>query len=314
LAHGLEQRDEVRIDRYISDALGRLGCLDRVGLFVERLGDVNDARLEVDIRPEERLEFPRVKVEVTGDRVALARVARYARVSDECSHIDAILEEERQHLQVSNAIQASRMVTEQPPSEDQKARYLKGYGEWFVTNRDSIIRSRLRVSVEVEVTNSGRGTATDIDVQLMAPENVFFRKPVEDPPPSPTRPRWQPRFGRILDQDFIKQMSADSQSAFSVAAVVNGEALDAYAPHLAGFRLREMKHSTSRVVTVPIWFDDREAVLAMNGFSIEYKVHPANPPDILEGELHVKLDAQEVQLSTYDITYHIQEVETEDRR
>jgi hypothetical protein len=76
LRHELDQRSQARMDGDIAHAVARFRRLQLVGLLVPRLRDVNDARVQVDVRPDDGSQFTGSQVEVAGERVELAPLDR----------------------------------------------------------------------------------------------------------------------------------------------------------------------------------------------------------------------------------------------
>ena len=221
---------------------------------------------------------------------------------------NAIVEEERASLTGLFA-KALRSILEVPPSELEIERYLKSFREWLVENYDTLSRARLGFSADLELRNDGRGTATDVEVSLSVPEHVFFAPPasltVSRPP---AQPRWRARMGALGDDAFLREVGlAGSGSGMAIAEMLAFEQADGRLdcdeshPHRAGFNFSSLKHTTAPRVSVPLWFASVDAALTTKGFSIGYRVHAAYPPEILEGDLAVKLDVEEIPMSAAHI-------------
>ncbi len=160
-------------------------------------------------------------------------------------------------------------------------------------------------SVELELRNEGRGVAEGIDVQLTLPEEIFLYQPspVESPPP-PEQPRWRSRLGAIDESIAMTRPSGLGAIAFTEALVREKDGVlehDEAHPHVAKLHLPALKHSMVFPLNVPLWYADPVTALAATGFSIGYRVHADNLPDINNGELRVKLDVPQIPLTAYHI-------------
>jgi hypothetical protein len=250
-------------------------------------------RQELDTRPKLALAFKDQQTHV----IVKLQVATES--VDE--RLDEIVEEEDSRIDGVMA-HAFGALLRDPPSKAENLRYLNKYREWLRENYDHIVRSRLTFSVDLALANDGRGTATGIDVTLTLPENVFpFEPSPVEIPARPEQPRWRSRLGALDEMESIGKMLSRRNDPIALAKVFARERdgvveHDEARPHEAKLRLRALKHSTVFPLNVPLWFADVATALDTTGFSIGYRVHADNPPDILEGKLNVKLDVAEIPL------------------
>jgi hypothetical protein len=253
-------------------------------------------RLQLDTRPKLALAFK--------DRQTHVMVRLPVATESVDEQLDTIVEEEAGRIDSAMTL-AFRGLTHDPPSQAETKRYLGKYREWLRENYDQLVRSRLTFCVELELRNDGRGVAEGIDVSLTLPEEIFLFQPspVEIPAP-PEEPRWHSRLGALGEWPSIGMVQPREVAFAEVRSMQETDGVlehDEALPHAAKLHLETVKHQAVFALKVPLWFADSVTALAATGFSIGYRVHADNVPDIQDGSLGVKLDVQEIPLSAYHI-------------
>jgi hypothetical protein len=249
-------------------------------------------REQIDMRPKLALTF------ADGASHTTARLLVFDKFGEE--HVEEMVEEERSLL--DDPVAAMRSITHTPPSEGEKDRYLKEFGQWLRGNFDDIIRSRLTVSVDLELQNVGRGTATEIAVSLSVPPpfSLVQPSPATIPPP-PAQPKWRSMHDILAGSRLLVEERFGSRAIMVVEDRDRRLEVDDSKPRAAVLHLQSLKHTTNHPVRLPIWLPDADAALSKQGVGISYRVHAASPPDITKGVLNVKLDVTQRPLSVFDL-------------
>jgi hypothetical protein len=262
--------------------------------------EIRKLRQKLDERPKLALAFEGQASHLTASLLVFEEFSE--------AGLNAVIDEERSCLDDSLSA-AMRAALYEPPGEQEKKRYLEKFRQWLRDHYDDLARSRLTVSLNLDLRNDGRGTANDIEVLVTVPPPVLLVQPspVELSTP-PARPKWRSRLDLLGNFRLLEQMEerigkgivplADMLAAQNHYAAIS---YDDSNPQTARLDLRSLKHTSVHRVSLPAWFPDAETALATTGFAISYRIHAAFPPDIEEGELHVRLDAKRVPLSTFHI-------------
>src|SRR6266550_1517686 len=220
--------------------------------------------------------FPADKAKQTLTEIA----AKHPRVTPGESKVDAyILPRPEEHVRYNG----------------ERETYLIEYEKYLINkwNHENAVRRSL--SLSFSLFNSGMRPAEDIDIHLYIPDGIIVherepssRTPGEPTPPKPVRSAAQMMAERITGPvGLLGDMSFGSASTGPfVGPESSGLTIKRTNSYEVTTHIQTLKHGYSvPIPPVHIEFESEQP----SSFGIKYSLHPANLPESVDGELHVKV-------------------------
>lgn len=188
------------------------------------------------------------------------------------------------------------------PTPEEYARYnrdresfLSDYERYLVKKWDHEDAARRSVSLSLSLFNTGTRPAEDIDIHLHIPDGplVHDREPSSRTPGEPTPPKSPRNTAQMMAEQMSGGMGllgdvmsrATGYSTASLGSLSSGLTIKRTNSYEVTAHIDNLKHGYS----VPISPVHLELEPHPSSFTIHYSLHPANLPESVEGDLHVKV-------------------------
>lgn len=172
---------------------------------------------------------------------------------------------------------------------DELDSYYSEYENFLDDNKLYFIQKHLSIILELKLHNEGTIPATDIDINMHFPDG-FTICSVNNRPTRPDEPKIPSKPGEFLTSTvayFSTHQYSDGPTNFPFAGR-GFSSIEKTNSYNVNFDVSSLKHNmTFDLEHLLLSFDDFNLA---SGFKIEYEILAANVPEIITGQLNVKLD------------------------